>query len=60
MLLEINDIHVSFANKSGLFKNDKKHILKGVSFDIMKGECLGIVGESGSGKGTLGRAIFRT
>ncbi|MDK2829059.1 MAG: nickel transport system ATP-binding protein, partial [Clostridium butyricum] len=52
MLLEINDIHVSFANKSGLFKNDKKHILKGVSFDIMKGECLGIVGESGSGKST--------
>lgn len=58
MLLEIKDIHVSFANKSGLFKNDKKHILKGVSFDIIKGECLGIVGESGSGKSTLGRAIL--
>lgn len=58
MLLEINDVHVSFSNKEGIFKSSKKHILKGVSFDIEEGECVGIVGESGSGKSTLGRAIL--
>lgn len=58
MLLEINDVHVTFSNKEGIFKSSKKHILKGVSFHIEEGECLGIIGESGSGKSTLGRAIL--
>jgi len=31
----------------------------GVSFDLMRGECLGLVGESGSGKSTLGKLIAR-
>lgn len=33
--------------------------LRGVSFDVMKGECLAVVGESGSGKTTMARGLLR-
>lgn len=58
MLLEVENIHLSFSTKDGFLKKEKKHILKGVSLNIKEGECLGIIGESGSGKSTLGRAIL--
>lgn len=32
--------------------------VKGVDFEVRRGECLGIVGESGSGKSSLGRAVL--
>ena len=35
------------------------HAVRGVSFDMKKGETLGLVGESGCGKSTTGRAILR-
>lgn len=40
-------------------KNNDIDILKDISFDIKKGEILGIVGESGSGKSTLIRALIQ-
>ena len=35
------------------------HAVSQVSFDVVKGETLGIVGESGCGKSTVARAIIR-
>ena len=53
-LLQVRDMEVTFG------KGKKKFVaVKGVPFDIYKGETFGLVGESGSGKTTIGRAIIR-
>ena len=53
-LLQVRDMEVTFG------KGKKKFVaVKGVTFDIYKGETFGLVGDSGSGKTTIGRAIIR-
>jgi len=54
-LLEVRDVAMHFSLKGG-------GVLKavdGVSFDLARGETLGVVGESGCGKSTLGKALLR-
>ncbi len=53
-------IHIEVKNLNQCFKDDGKsfHAVKDVSFNVEKGECLGIVGESGSGKSTVVRMIL--
>ena len=62
VLLCLKDLVKHFPIKQGIvFKREigAVHAVDGVSFDIYKGETLGLVGESGCGKSTTGRAIMR-
>ena len=54
-LLVVEDLIVEFP--AG--RDNVVHAVSGISFDILKGETLGIVGESGCGKSTTARAIMQ-
>jgi peptide/nickel transport system ATP-binding protein len=53
-LLSVEHLTVEFPTARG-----KVHAVSDVSFDIRRGETLGLVGESGCGKSTTGRAILQ-
>ncbi len=60
-LLRVEDLVMHFPIYQGVIRRQvgAVHAVDGVSFDIYKGETLGLVGESGCGKSTTGRAILR-
>jgi oligopeptide transport system ATP-binding protein len=60
-LLQVRDLTKHFDMKRGFFWGEKAkvHAVDGVSFDLFRGETLGLVGESGCGKSTTGRLILR-
>ncbi len=53
LLLQLTDVSTHFRTPRGLVR-----AVDGVSFDLRRGEALGIVGESGSGKTILSRSIM--
>ncbi|MFC7205040.1 ABC transporter ATP-binding protein [Haloferax namakaokahaiae] len=57
-LLEVNDLKTYYED-GGLLSSQPVKAVDGVSFDIERGETLGLVGESGCGKSTLGRTLMR-
>ena len=52
-VLSVRDLRVEFATRRGVLK-----AIDGVSFDIARGEILGVVGESGAGKSVTGAAVI--
>ncbi len=58
-LVEVQNLKQYFPVASGLFKKSYVKAVDDVSFQIHKGEVLGVVGESGCGKTTTGRSIIK-
>ncbi|HZN33485.1 MAG TPA: ABC transporter ATP-binding protein, partial [Pirellulaceae bacterium] len=60
-LLSVKDLKVHFPIRKGVFLRTAGHVkaVDGISFDVYRGQTLGLVGESGCGKTTAGRAILR-
>ena len=61
-LYEIRDLKKHFPLTSGMIFRKQVgavHAVDGVSFDVKRGETLGLVGESGCGKSTTGRLLLR-
>ncbi len=52
-ILSVRDLTVEFVTRRGILR-----ALDGISFDIKRGEVLGVVGESGAGKSVTGSAII--
>jgi peptide/nickel transport system ATP-binding protein len=60
-LLEVENLKKHFPVYKGVFSRISGHVyaVDGVSFQIARGETLGLVGESGCGKSTVGRTLLK-
>lgn len=60
-LMKVNQLLTEFVLEKSLFGKAKKSLkaVNKLSFEVFKGETLGLVGESGCGKTTLGRSLLR-
>jgi oligopeptide transport system ATP-binding protein len=61
-LVQVRNLKMHFPITQGIVIQRKVGAIKavdGISFDVLRGETLGLVGESGCGKSTTGRAILQ-
>jgi len=61
VILQVENLKKYFPIRRGVFQRHVGDVkaVDGVSFDVYRGETLGLVGESGCGKTTTGRTIIR-
>jgi peptide/nickel transport system ATP-binding protein len=60
VLLSVKNLSVTYSMGGGVLGGKKTfHAVKGVSFDIQKGQTLALVGESGCGKTTIGKSLLQ-
>jgi peptide/nickel transport system ATP-binding protein len=60
-LMEVRDLNTHFVSETNFFGRPKAWVkaVNNVSFEVYRGETLGLVGESGCGKTSLGRTLLR-
>jgi glutathione transport system ATP-binding protein len=58
VILSVRDLTVCFPGRARRSGADDVHAVRGLSYDLAKGEALGIVGESGSGKSVSSMAVM--
>ena len=60
-IMEVRDLVKHFPIRAGFLQRQvgAAQAVDGISFDVMRGETLGLVGESGCGKSTTARLLLR-
>ena len=58
LVLQVRDLNVWYRPSGTIGRRKRRQVLHDVSFDLHRGEILGLVGESGSGKTMTCRAIL--
>lgn len=57
LLLELQDIHLSYKLRKSLLRTSEHAVINGVSLNIYSGQRLGVMGHNGAGKSTLLRLM---